>query len=116
MSRENKKKTVAFDSSVLIAIQKNEIDIGFIDREFPEDIYSRTIQDTVIDEMFFKLNNNWREKDREDSAKLYQDHNFWIMEPQHIILLKEYLYGHVLLEKCDLFEEQIKLYLSLIHI
>lgn len=115
MSPKNKKKIVAFDSSVLIAIQRNEIDKEFIDKEFPNDTCSRTIQDTVIDEMFFNLNNNWREQDREDSEKLYQDYNFWIMESQHIILLKEYLYDHVLLEKCDLFEEQIKLYFGDTH-
>ncbi|MBY0281032.1 MAG: hypothetical protein K2W94_02630 [Alphaproteobacteria bacterium] len=114
MSQENKKKIVAFDTGFLSNAIKGKIDI---DAEFPTDTCSRTIQDTVIDELFFNKEptDGWYEADRKNWLNFYQKHDFWTMESQHIILLKEYLYGHVLLERCDLFEEQIKLYFEDIH-
>lgn len=88
---ETPKKKVYFDTSFLIGLRKNEIDVdNDIDKEFPKSDWTRFVQDTFIDESW--ANGNWPQK--LSVAKFYEEKSLILQENTHSILLQEYRNGN----------------------
>ncbi len=86
--KDSNKKIVAFDTSFLIEVKRNNIDI---EKEYPEDSYVRIVQDTVIDEFFLNKQNQWC--NRSDTANFFKQNDISLLESFKNIILQEYICG-----------------------
>jgi len=88
VTSEMSKKKAFFDSSIVIGLRKQELNID-LNEEFPEKDWLRLAQDTITDECWIK--GNWQQ--RKETAKFFEDNKFNIISSTHALLVDEYLNG-----------------------